>query len=253
MSDDVDLAVAGDRGTRRYVRREMTITPAFLKGAALAKTVDFSVLSAEFDGEPVWFEPWLTLRLVERDSIISWGAYRLAFTAEGPDDSEPALPDVAWRRVEWDRLLDPGRFRAAPDKSAYVAGDMQIDSRIRFGRLAEQPRLAAAVREGIEVLKAGVPVVAMYRQDVAWDDLRVSVFSDAMVMNLDYAPRLARCGEVERWAERWSALVDSLDDTDTLAPDGDITVSYPPSYEDLIADVRRFPEPVVDPRLAGED
>lgn len=253
MSDDVDLAIAGDRGTRQYVRTELTITPAFLKGAALVKTVDFSMMSAEFDGEPVWFEPWLSLRLVERDSIISWAAYRLAFTDEGPDDSEPVLPDVAWRRVEWDRLLDPGRFRAAPDKSLYVVGDMQIDSRIRFGRLAEQPRLTAAVREGIQVLAAGVPVVSMYRQDVAWDNLRVHVYSDAIEMNLDYAPRLARCGEVERWAERWSALIDSLDDTDTVAPDGDITVSYPSSYEELIADVHRFPRPNIDPRLAGEE
>ena len=235
------------------MRTDLVITPAFLRRAALAKTVDFSLMTADFGGEQFSFEPWLSLRLVERDSIISWGAYQLAFGGIDFDDPTSALPNVAWRRTEWNRFVDPGRFRAAPDKSAFVMGDMQIDSRIRFGRLAELPRLAAAVREGVEVLAAGVVVHAADRPDMIWQRLRVCVLDNELVLDLDYAPRLARCGEVERWAERWSALVDSLDDTDAVAPDGDITVSYPPSYGELITEVRRFPELVVDPRLAGED
>ena len=128
------------------------------------------------------------------------------------DESDVGAPDVVWRRAEWDKFRDVRQFEAASDKSAYLLGDTQIDSRIRFARLAEQPWLVTVLREGIDLLAAGAPVVAVHRPDVARENLRVRVFTDELVMNIDYAPRLARCGEVESWAERWSTLVDSLDD-----------------------------------------
>jgi hypothetical protein len=247
MSDDADLAIAGDLGTRLYARSLRKISTGSLKWAALVKTADFTLLRADFNGEEVVFEPWLSLRLVERDRIVSWAAYRPA-SSDDREDGSP-YPDVAWRRVEWDRFRDTHRFRAAPDKAAYLRGNTQIDSRIRFGRLAELPRLAAALRDGVEVMAGGVVVHAADRPDVAWTNLRVAVAEES-VMTLEYAPWATRCGEVESWAERWSTLIDSLDDTGTVAPDGDIIVSYENSFDELVAWTRRFPRPVVDPGLA---
>ncbi len=128
---------------------------------------------------------WLSLRLAERDRTVSWAVYQLASSDER-EEWELVYPDVAWRRVEWDKFRDLDRFRAAPDKAAYLRGDTQIDSRIRFGRLVELPRLAAAVREGIDVMAGGVVVHAADRPDMAWENLRVSVADKEMVMNLDY-------------------------------------------------------------------
>ena len=252
MSDG-NSAVAGDRDTRRYVPTQLVIDPGSLKRAAVAKTADFSLLTAAFGGERVTFEPWVSLRLVERDKIVSWGVYQPAFPPGEPEEGDPVLPDVAWRRAEWDKFRDRERLRAAPDKAAYLLGGAQIDSRIRFARLAERPRLEIALRESIELLASGVRIVGMRREDVAWQNLRVCVLADELVLNLDYSPWMARSGEIESWAERWSTLVDSLDDIGTTAPDSDITVSYPPSYEELVAEVRRFPQPDVDPWLTGEE
>ena len=248
---DPEPAVAGDRGTRRYVPRRLLINPAVLRRAAVVKTADFPVMSAEFGGEQFTFEPWLSLRLVQRDRIVSWAAYQPGWPLGEREAGEPLPLDVAWRRVEWDKRMDVVRVRAAPDKGAYLRSDTQIDSRIRFGRLAELPRLAAAVGKGVELLAAGVVVHAADRPDVVWDNLQVSVLADEMTMNLDYAPRMTRCGEVESWAERWSTLIDALDDEGTVPPDGDITVSYEDSFEELVACTRRFPQPVVDRHLRG--
>jgi hypothetical protein len=90
------------------------------------------------------------------------------------------------------------------------------------------------------------------RPDMIWQRRYVSVADAKCVMNLDYAPRVTRCGEVESWAQRWSTLIDSLDDTGTLVPDGDITVSYEASSEELVVRTHRFPRPEVDPWLAGK-
>lgn len=249
MSDDT-FAPAGHRGTRLYSPKRLLINPALLKRTAVLKTADFSLVTADFDGERIAFQPWLSLRLVERDRIVSWAVYQPAFPSDEPA-SEPSRPDVVWRRAEWDRLRDIDRFRAAPDKSAYLLGDTQIDSSIQFGRLAERPRLATAVREGIEVLAAGVQVIGVSRPDVAWENLRVNVLADELVMNLDYAPWLTMCGEVEGWAERWSTMIDSWDEAGAMTPDGDITVSREDSYEELVDRVRRFPQPVIDSFLAA--
>lgn len=238
-SDDPDLSLAGDRGTRRHVRRLPRIGLGWLKRAALVKTADFSLMRADFDGEEVVFEPWLSLRLVEPYWIGSWAVYQLA-SSDDPEEGS-VYPDVAWRRVEWVWSRDADRIQAAPDKAAYLRGGAQLDSRIRFGRLAELPRLATAVREGIEVMAAGVVVHGTDRPDVVWQRLHVAVEDEKAVMTLDYAPWKTRCGEVESWAQRWSMLVDSLDDTGTITPDGDVTVSYEYSYEELVASIRRAP------------
>ena len=238
MSDDIDLSVAGDRGTRRDVEALTRVGPTALKSAALVKTADFNLLRADFDGEEVVFSLWLSLRLIEPHRIMSWAAYQPASSDEPEEGS--AYPDVAWRRVEWDRSRDEKRFRAAPDKAAYLRGDTQIDSRIRFGRLAELPRLAAAVHEGIDVLAGGVVVHAADRPDMVWERLHVSVADEKMVMNLDYAPWGTRCGEVERWAQQWSILIDALDDGGTVRPDQSITVSYKNSFDELITRTRRY-------------
>lgn len=247
MIDDTELGVAGDRGTRRYVPKRLMMNAPFLRQVAVAKTDDFRLLTAEFDGDRRTFEPWLSLRLMARESIVSCGVYRPAFPR---DEDDVGVPDVVWRRVEWDQFRDSEQFNAAPDKAAYLLGDTQIESRIRFARLADQPRLAAALRTGIDLLSAGVRVVAVRRDDVAWENLRVCVFADEMTMNLDYAPWMARSGEVESWAERWSTLVDSLDDTGTVAPDGDITVSYGESFGELVTRIR-CSEPVFPSFRAG--
>ena len=247
--DDPDLAVAGDQGTRRYTRDRPHVGVGTLKWAAGVKTADFSLLRADFCGEEVVFEPWLSLRLVEHHRIVSWAAYQPASSDEPEEGS--VYPDVAWRRVEWDLLRDADRFRAAPDKCTYLRGDTQIDSRIRFGRLAELPRLAAAIREGIEVMAGGVVVHAVDRPDMAWLRLHVSATDMKAVLNLDYAPRVTRCGKVESWAQRWSTMIDSLDDTGAVEPDGVVTVSYELSYDELIAWTHRFPRPTVDRWLAA--
>lgn len=238
MSDDVDLAIAGDRGTRRDVQALRRINPGGLKAAALVKTADFSLLRADFDGEEVVFSLWLSLRLVEPYRIVSWAAYQPASSDEPEEGS--TFPDVAWRRVEWNLSRDIDRFRAAPDKAAYLRGDTQTDSRIRFGRLAELPRLAEAISEGIDVMTSGVVVHAADRPDMIWQSLHAAVEDEKMVMNLEYAPWSTRCGEVERWAQRWSELVDSLDDEGTVSPDGHITVSYDNSFDKLVAQTRHY-------------
>jgi hypothetical protein len=244
MSDDTDLPVAGDRGTRLYVRGPLRIDDGALKPAALVKTADFSLLRADFDGEEVVFSPWLSLRLADSHRIVSWAAYQPASSDE-PEEGA-AYPDVAWRWLEWNRSQDADRFWAAPDKAAYLRGDAQFDSRIRFGRLAELPLLAEGVREGIEVLAGGVVVHGTDRPDLSYQRLFVSVADERMVMDLVYSPWATRCGEIESWAQRWSTLIETLDDEGTVVPDGPIRVMYENSYEELIARTHRSARPAVD-------
>lgn len=67
-------------------------TGAFLKQIALAKLANITLMSAEFSGEKILFEPWVSL-LVDAGSTVKFlGVYRLSFE---PDEDSATRPNLS--------------------------------------------------------------------------------------------------------------------------------------------------------------
>lgn len=230
MSDTPLAEATGHPHTRLARTPRFRLNTIALKRIALAKLTDITLLSAEFHGEQVVFEPWICLLVDTGDKALFLGAYRPSFEAEG-DTS--ALPDLCWRRSEWIRDVDTAQIGNAEDRRAYLAGDSQIKSDIHFTRLDREPAFATLVDGSLATFARGVTVEPLRRPDSNWKRISVDVADDLVAFHLDYSPLLTQSPTIETWAAQWLSTFPTL--SATIEPDGDIVLSYRRSLHELLA------------------
>jgi len=230
MNDTPPAQATGHPGSRLARPPRFRLNTIALKQIALAKLADITLLSAEFRGEQVVFEPWISLLVDTGDKALFLGAYRPSFDAEG-DTS--ALPDLCWRRSEWLRDVDTAQVGNAEDRRAYLAGDTQIDSKIRFTRLDREPAFAALVDRSRATFARGVTLEPLRRPNSNWQRVVVDVADDLVAFRLDFSPLLTQSPTIETWAAQWLNTPPTLNAT--IEPDSDITLSYRRSLHELLA------------------
>jgi len=98
---------------------------AYLRALAHAKLKDARAVSAEFSGEPGYFERRICILREEASSmrIVDF------FVA---NDVTGTMPSVCIRTAGWEREIDYRSFEAAPSKRDYALSSGQVESRIRF-------------------------------------------------------------------------------------------------------------------------
>lgn len=223
---------AGHPGCRIAPPPRFVPTGAFLKRIALAKLADITLMSAEFGGYKLVFEPWVSL-LVDAGSIAKFvGVYRLAFNSE---EGSVTRPNLCWRRSEWKRDVDHEQLAEATDLRDYLTGDTQISSVIAFTRTADQPELTGLIERTITEFSQGVTITAAKRPDMRWQALQLDIADERLICAIDYSPLLAQSEQVETWAQTWIEYLDKLDPHDAIAPDADIIVSYRRSLPEMLA------------------
>lgn len=239
MSEDSFATAAGHPGTSRKPPRKLTArrlaTPATLRRFARTKLTDITLISADFQGEPIVVEPWLWLYVESAMEAAYLGVYRLAYPRDDQDDAAE-LPDLCWRRSYWNRDADLTRVNTTDDPRGYLAGDSQLDSHIVFTRGAREPRLVTLIEEGIELFCRGVTVSALASPDpdARGHELSTEVVDDRVACAVTFVPLLAASPALEGWATAWQTAFAELDPTRGLRPDGPIAVSYRTSFIDLL-------------------
>jgi hypothetical protein len=184
---------AGHPGAVRRPAARLVAGTGALRRFARAKLTDVTALRAEFGGEGVVMEPWLSLYVESLREASFLGVYRSESSQDGDDEdgngdaddadaagADAALPDLCWRCSTWQRDADLARIRAVEsrDRRAYLAGTTQLDSRIGFTRLERQPRLAALIQAGVELFRGGVTVAAALRPTAPWHQVTIEVTDD---------------------------------------------------------------------------
>lgn len=203
-----------------------------MKRIALAKIADITLMSAEFGGDKIVFEPWVSL-LVDAGSTVKFlGVYRLAFES---DEDSATRPNLCWRRSTWNRDIDHEQLAEATDLRTYLTGDTQISSAIAFTRMAVQPALTDLIEQTITTFAHGMTITAAERAEMTWQTLRLDIADDRLICTIDYSPLLARSEQVETWAQTWIEYLDKLDAYETIQPDADIAVSYRRSLPEMLA------------------
>lgn len=223
---------AGHPGCRVAPPPRLAPTGAFLKRIALAKLTDITLMSADFSGDKIVFEPWVSLLVDEGSTATFQGVYRLAFES---DESSATRPNLCWRQSAWNQDIDHDQLAEATDLRAYLAGDTQITSTIAFTKKAAQPALTALAERTIAQFSDGVTITAATRHDMLWEQLQLDIADDRLIYTIDYSPLLARSEQVETWAQAWIEYFAKLDPHNVIMPDADITVSYRRSFPEMIA------------------
>lgn len=228
----------GHPGTKLSPPARFRLSTMALKQIALAKLTDITVISTEFHGETVVFEPWLSLLVDVGRKVLFTGVYQRSFE---PDDDVDALPDLCWRRSEWIRDVDTAQVGEATDRLAYLAGDTQIASTIRFSRLDQQQALAALIHSSIDQFANGTTVTRARRPEANWHWLSLIVADETFNAQVEYSPLLAQSAAIETWIPRWLNGFESLDTAHAIQPDAEITISYRPSLSELLTAVLQSP------------
>jgi hypothetical protein len=223
---------AGHSGCQIASLPRFAPTGAFLKRIALAKLADITLMSAEFGGDKLLFQPWVSLLIDAGSAVKFLGAYRLSFESE---EDSATRPNLCWRRSEWNRNVDHKQLAEATDLRAYLTGDTQISSIIAFTRMAAQPALTGLIERTIAEFSHGVTITAAERPDMPWEALQLDIADDRLIWTIDYSPLIVQSEQVERWSHTWIEFFDKLDPHDAIAPDGDIIVSYRRSLPEMLA------------------
>jgi hypothetical protein len=193
------------------------------RAIGMVKLADVTVISAEFGGVPVVYEPWVTL-LVNRPSSAEFcGAYQPAF----PLDDTPEAPSLCLRRARW------CQGRRDEEGELLIEGDEgPIESRIVFTPGAEATDVTGLVEELVQLLDDGLRVRRTSRES-DWEAVSCSIADARAVATIAYSSLQTESPELEPWTERWSDAFSRLEDG--IAPDDGCRIGYRASVRELLA------------------
>jgi hypothetical protein len=203
---------------------------ALLRGLAVAKMRELTLISAEFGGYLAVFQPWVRVLLGTSVGLEYVAAYQPAYPAA---EDAPPLPGLCLRRCTWNRDEDYGRFRLAGDARAYLASGEQIQSRIVFAAPHDTEQVTALAQEGAALFRRGLGLTESARDRVRWETVEVDIADGSNGFALSYAPRASHHAALEAWVAQWQRRFESL--VPGLSPDGGVRVSYRDGLRDLLA------------------
>jgi hypothetical protein len=236
MLDSIPWELNADGRAARLVRTRPSPRRSALARRLLAveKMSAVSLVSAEFDGLPVVFEP-AAEALVDTGARVDFMAlYETALPGEG----DPAnLPAFCARRAVWVRDEDAGRLDAAANRKKYLVAGPQVASRLVFLTRDEAAALVRLYEEAGSLVARGVAVERTRREDVGWRDLRFRFTHGGTRFELSYAPSASKSESLERWARGWEEEFARLDFGGGRVPDDGGRISYNGSLAELLASV----------------
>jgi hypothetical protein len=236
MPDSIPWELTADGKAARLV----SARPSPRRGAlalrllAVEKMTAVSLVSAEFGGLPVVFEP-AAEALVDSGARVDFMAlYETALPGEG----DPAnLPTFCARRSVWVRGEDAARLDAAASSREYLVAGPQVASRLVFLTRDEGAALVRLYEEAGALVARGVAFEHTRREDVGWHDLRFTLIHGGTRFELSYSPFASKSEALERWARGWEEEFARLDFGGGRVPDDGCRISYTGSLPELLASV----------------
>jgi hypothetical protein len=197
------------------------------RAIGLAKLADVTLISAEFGGVPVVFEPWVTLLVNRASSAEFFGAYQPAFPLDEGDEA----PSLCLRRSSW------SQGARDEDGDLLIEGDEgPIESQIVFTSRTERVDVVRLVEELVRLLTDGIRVRRTSRE-IEWEALSCSIADTRAVATIAYSSLQTESPELEPWAWRWSDAFSRLDEG--VAPDDGCRISYRASLREVLAPADR--------------
>jgi hypothetical protein len=236
MPDSIPWELTADGKAARLVRARPSPrgSALALRLMAVEKMTAVSLVSAEFGGWPVVFEP-ASEALVDSGARVDFMAlYETALPGEG----DPAgLPAFCARRSVWVRDEDAGRLDAAASGNERPAAGSRIASRLVFLTRDEAAALVRLYEEAGSLVGRGVAVERARREDAVWHDLRFMFTLGGTRFELSYSPFASKSEALECWARAWEEAFARLDFGGGRVPDDGCRISYAGTPPELPASI----------------
>ena len=210
----------------------VTKSGLLLKGVAIAKMVDVSLISAEFDDIPVVFEPKVEVFLDEGTAAEFMAVYQSGFPSE---EHSRKLPSLCLRISRWNRNNDFKQFNRAKNKKEYLESDKQVKSNLVFTTPTVHSEIYQLTTEIIDIFRRGVALEAVNRTETHWHEIRCKVVDDTAAYAVSYTPFATKNELVEAWIMKLSEHFKKLAYQKGLLSDNGCRVSYNPSLRERLA------------------
>ncbi|MHC4633461.1 MAG: hypothetical protein ACYS9C_19620 [Planctomycetota bacterium] len=201
-----------------------------LKLLAIAKMMDVSVISANFNGHPVVFQPWVTVAIDCKTSLNFYGCYQLGY------EREEGKPDLCMRTCSWEQINDYEQFEQAKNKQEYVLSDKQLEVKSIFTTISDHQEVATLCDEVISMNLRGLSLEHCQRDRNKCIELNCEIVSPSMPWSTSFAynPRRFRNNLFEEWLSRWQSCFDGICFSAGFIPDKGSRISYKVSFLERI-------------------
>jgi hypothetical protein len=210
-----------------------------LKRMALAKMTDITLLSAEFQGNVVLFEPRVSILQDMGTHVEFRGLYQVHRDDEDSQEAPiQSLPSLALRQASWIRDNDFQQFNRATNKRAYIESEQQVHAHITFTTPALQPEIYRLLEDARSLTRAGIQIEPVVHPDYQREEIRFCVDDEELRFTLSYLPHLRQAPILERWIAEWMQSFAQVNFSEGILPDHGCSISYSHSLMELF---NRFP------------
>lgn len=215
--------------------RPVTKNLFVVKQAALSKMTNVSLLSAEFRGDIVVFEPRIAVLLDMNTHAEFMGLYQSRPNEEEPDTAPAPLPSLALRKARWVRADDFKQFNMATNKRAYIDSEEQVHSRIIFTQLELHPEIVRLLEDAKNMAHMGIKVEPAHRPDSQRGEIQFHIEDETISLRIAYMPHIQQSSLLEMWIDQWVRSFEQVDFSGGTLPDHGCAISYTKSFLDYLS------------------
>lgn len=203
-------------------------------------------LSARFDDENYYYEPWVSAVVEYRERLQMVAMYR----TDESDRIGPHEPLLCLMVMTWNSDRDIEQARAAYDKRGeegfreYLASGSQLDVNTVFGTALLLGELLRLTDSLVETLSKGL-TISSQRAGVGtsqWDEVHLDVADRRAIFIVDVSSGVSRCEQLEELLPPWLSRAAQEVEHPGLMPDEPPGISVSESLAELLS------LPVFDPR-----
>ena len=205
------------------------------KKVAVLKILDVSLLSAEFNGEFVLFEPLISIFIETNKYIEFLGIYH---SSDPEEYCNRPVPSFCLRRCSWSREKRHRAFQKNDSDfiNDYLLGDEQILSRITFWNWKDIPELESRVQEFIALFRNSIAIEKCDRPEPEIYYINCSIIKDCMSSEVRYDLFQNQCIALENIIPKIFQAADLINLESGFMPDRDygLRISSRSSLEDYL-------------------
>ncbi|NEQ97761.1 MAG: hypothetical protein F6K30_13750 [Cyanothece sp. SIO2G6] len=215
------------------VRKKNRLTPSLSRKLALIKMKNITVISDEFNGEPILFYPLSWVCLESSDKLKFEGVY-----ASDNESNDKGLPKICIRRANWFKEREKTVVEAMPEGSnmnEYLFGRDHVQSEIYFciddERIFKMNNLI-----NDKVLKEA-NFYPNSEENPEYSYLTIYTSDDSSEIRFSYSLFKKRERSIEKWINDWRELLISIKDELRINSDKKTQISYQESLIDYIKEL----------------
>lgn len=193
------------------------------KKIAIIKMDSIKIISDEFNGDLVLFEPLAWVLLESDGKLDFWGAYR----SEDSDEADTEhLPKICIRKANWSKAREREALKLLEKNAVfdeYFLGEEHVKSEMFF--LKNDEKITQFANKAFNEFMNKLHFNEIEKKS-KFSYLKFYVYSQSVECNISYSPCIQTEKKIENLANDWIDLLSSFDKSDIILSDNKLRISY---------------------------